>query len=114
MVEPLLAGLHAGDPMRLSVDATFPELDAEDTIVFLGDYVDRGPHSAQLIAYLRHGLPKQTRARLVCLRGNHEDAWLKVVAQGWRDGAAKRQRCNWFGRTRGSGPARRTGAPPQL
>src|SRR5207244_5346407 len=26
MVEPLLAGLHAGDPMRLSVDATFPEL----------------------------------------------------------------------------------------
>jgi len=28
MVEPLLAGLHAGDPMRLSVEATFPELHA--------------------------------------------------------------------------------------
>ena len=26
MVEPLLAGLHAGDPTRLSVEATFPEL----------------------------------------------------------------------------------------
>jgi len=26
MVEPLLAGLHAGDPLELSVDATFPEL----------------------------------------------------------------------------------------
>lgn len=26
MVEPLLAGLHAGDPLRLSVEATFPEL----------------------------------------------------------------------------------------
>src|SRR3989442_7726937 len=26
MVEPLLAGLHAGDPLDLSVDATFPEL----------------------------------------------------------------------------------------
>jgi oxygen-dependent protoporphyrinogen oxidase len=26
LVEPLLAGLHAGDPMRLSVAATFPEL----------------------------------------------------------------------------------------
>jgi oxygen-dependent protoporphyrinogen oxidase len=26
MVEPLLAGLHAGDPLRLSVRATFPEL----------------------------------------------------------------------------------------
>jgi oxygen-dependent protoporphyrinogen oxidase len=28
MVEPLLAGLHAGDPLRLSVLATFPELAA--------------------------------------------------------------------------------------
>ena len=28
MVEPLLAGLHAGDPLRLSVEATFPELRA--------------------------------------------------------------------------------------
>jgi len=26
MVEPLLAGLHAGDPLELSVEATFPEL----------------------------------------------------------------------------------------
>jgi oxygen-dependent protoporphyrinogen oxidase len=26
MVEPLLAGLHAGDPIRLSLEATFPEL----------------------------------------------------------------------------------------
>jgi oxygen-dependent protoporphyrinogen oxidase len=28
MLEPILAGLHAGDPMRLSVQATFPELAA--------------------------------------------------------------------------------------
>ncbi|TMK84384.1 MAG: protoporphyrinogen oxidase, partial [Actinobacteria bacterium] len=28
MVEPLLSGLHAADPLRLSVDATFPELRA--------------------------------------------------------------------------------------
>jgi protoporphyrinogen/coproporphyrinogen III oxidase len=28
MVEPILAGLHAGDPLRLSVQATFPELAA--------------------------------------------------------------------------------------
>ena len=26
LVEPLLAGLHAGDPSRLSTLATFPEL----------------------------------------------------------------------------------------
>jgi oxygen-dependent protoporphyrinogen oxidase len=31
LVEPLLAGLHAGDPMRLSVLATFPELKEWET-----------------------------------------------------------------------------------
>ena len=31
LVEPLLGGLHAGDPMRLSVLATFPELKAWET-----------------------------------------------------------------------------------
>ena len=60
-----------------------PELDAEDTIVFLGDYLDRGPHSAQVIAFIRFELPRRTEAKIVSLRGNHEDAWLRVVDRGW-------------------------------
>jgi serine/threonine protein phosphatase 1 len=62
--------------------ATFPTLDEEDTIVFVGDYLDRGPKSAQVVDYVRH-LPEHTKAKVVALRGNHEDAWLRVIAGGW-------------------------------
>ncbi len=61
---------------------SFPELTADDTVVFLGDYLDRGPRSAQVIDYVRN-LPAATSARVVTLRGNHEDAWLRVVKEGW-------------------------------
>jgi serine/threonine protein phosphatase 1 len=60
----------------------FPELDATDTIVFLGDYLDRGPRSKEVVDYLR-ALPAQTPAKVVTLRGNHEDAWLRVIERGW-------------------------------
>ncbi len=60
----------------------FPELTPEDTIVFLGDYIDRGPRSKDVVDFVRR-LPSTTPARVICLRGNHEDAWLRVVERGW-------------------------------
>ncbi len=60
-----------------------PELDAKDTLVFVGDYVDRGPQSRQVIDFLRKDLPRSTKAKLVLLRGNHEDGWLRVATGGW-------------------------------
>jgi serine/threonine protein phosphatase 1 len=63
--------------------ATFPTLTKDDKIVFLGDFIDRGPHSAEVIAFVRHELPNETPAKIVCLRGNHEDAWLHVLRIGW-------------------------------
>jgi serine/threonine protein phosphatase 1 len=59
-----------------------PALTADDTLVFLGDYVDRGPDSAGVVRWVRE-LTAATPARVVCLRGNHEDAWLQVVEEGW-------------------------------
>jgi len=59
-----------------------PELTPADTLVFLGDYLDRGPHSKQVVQFLMK-LPTQTKAQVVCLRGNHEDAWLRVCHKGW-------------------------------
>lgn len=59
-----------------------PALDGEDTLVFLGDYIDRGPNSAQVVATLR-SLSQKLGAKVVCLRGNHEDAWLRVIDRGW-------------------------------
>lgn len=55
-----------------------PALNAADTLVFLGDYLDTGPDSRGVVARLR-SLPTQTPAKVVTLRGNHEDAWLQIL-----------------------------------
>jgi serine/threonine protein phosphatase 1 len=59
-----------------------PTLVATDTVVFLGDYIDRGPDSAGVVAYVRR-LEAESPAKIVSLRGNHEDAWLQVIEKGW-------------------------------
>src|SRR5215471_17823573 len=72
-----------GEPEHLfKLMAALPPLTEEDTLVFLGDYVDRGPRSKEVVAFIRT-LPKETKAKVVALRGNHEDAWLKVIDEGW-------------------------------
>ena len=60
--------------------AKLPALDGDDTVVFLGDYVDRGPASRQVIERVeafRAAFP----GRCVTLRGNHEDAWLACARE---------------------------------
>jgi serine/threonine protein phosphatase 1 len=59
-----------------------PSLSQDDTVVFVGDYVDRGPSSAQVVEFVRN-LASGGTARVVALRGNHEDAWLRVRESGW-------------------------------
>jgi serine/threonine protein phosphatase 1 len=59
-----------------------PVMTAADTIVFLGDYIDRGPNSAGVVARVRK-IMADGPAKVIALRGNHEDAWLQVVEQGW-------------------------------
>jgi len=62
--------------------ARLPKLETSDTVVFLGDYVDRGPSSAGVVSYVR-ALVEECPAKVITLRGNHEDAWLQVVEKGW-------------------------------
>lgn len=52
-------------------------------ILCLGDYVDRGPDSAGVIARLR---ALEQQGEVVCLKGNHEDVLLRAVADARRDG----------------------------
>jgi serine/threonine protein phosphatase 1 len=59
--------------------ARLPRLTSEDTLVFIGDYCDRGPDSKGVIERVR-GLEASGPARVVTLRGNHEDMWLEC----WR------------------------------
>jgi serine/threonine protein phosphatase 1 len=60
----------------------FPKLTDQDDVVFVGDYMDRGPASKQVVDFVRR-LPKHTPAKVITLRGNHEDAWLRVIDKGW-------------------------------
>ncbi|MEN3975956.1 metallophosphoesterase family protein [Emcibacter sp. SYSU 3D8] len=58
------------------------EQDAADhagpcTLVFLGDYVDRGPDSAGVIEFLLSGI--DSRFDTVFLKGNHEDLWKRFL-----------------------------------
>jgi len=62
--------------------AKLPNVCARDTVVFLGDYVDRGPRSREVVEVVR-ALDRDVGCKVVCLRGNHEDAWLRVVDSGW-------------------------------
>jgi serine/threonine protein phosphatase 1 len=48
---------------------------AEDTIVGIGDYLDRGEDSIATIIYL---LELDTHYHCIWLRGNHDAAWLEV------------------------------------
>jgi serine/threonine protein phosphatase 1 len=63
--------------------AKLPPLDASDTMIFMGDYLDRGAESAQVIEWVRKELPKLVPGKLICLRGNHEDGWIRVASGGW-------------------------------
>jgi serine/threonine protein phosphatase 1 len=77
-----IGDIHGEASHLLKVWAQLPPLDAADTVVFLGDYLNRGPDSKAVLEWLM-ALPGKTPARIVCLRGNHEDAWLRVRTEGW-------------------------------
>ncbi len=56
------------------------ELDAEkDTLIFLGDYIDRGPDSRGVIDAILE--IKQTINHVTCLRGNHEQMFINYFCE---------------------------------
>jgi len=77
-----IGDIHGETQHLFRLMACLPSLTEDDTLVFLGDYLDRGPHSREVVEYVMD-LPKSTKAKVVCLRGNHEDAWLRVCQIGW-------------------------------
>lgn len=44
---------------------------ADHRVIFLGDYIDRGPQSAQVVHRIRKG--QESRLPWIALKGNHED-----------------------------------------
>ena len=49
---------------------------SELPVVFVGDYVDRGEQSADVLRVLHQ---EEDRSKLVCLRGNHEEMLLNFL-----------------------------------
>jgi serine/threonine protein phosphatase 1 len=49
-------------------------------LVFIGDYIDRGPDSAGVISTLRR-LQDERPGDVICLKGNHEDLFLRSFAR---------------------------------
>ena len=63
-----IGDIHGDAGALFRLVATFPELDETDTIVFVGDYLDRGSQSKEVVAFVRD-LPSQVAARVVVDRG---------------------------------------------
>jgi len=56
-----IGDIHGETGHLFKLMSTLPVLTEEDTVVFLGDYVDRGPCSKEVVAFVR-ALPKETKA----------------------------------------------------
>jgi serine/threonine protein phosphatase 1 len=50
-------------------------------LIFIGDYVDRGPNSAEVVQFLMR-LQTDAPDRIVCLRGNHEEMLIDAAHGG--------------------------------
>lgn len=58
------------------------EVTAEDVVVFLGDYIDRGPNTRECVDRII-ALQDEIAAGVVCLCGNHDD-WLLRTFRDYR------------------------------
>lgn len=56
-------------------------LPQDHRIILVGDYIDRGEQSAEVLRYL------SSRSDLTCLMGNHEDMLLRFLQDPKREGA---------------------------
>ena len=68
---------HA-QPLRDVLDQIRGELTTDDTVVFLGDYIDRGLGSKRCLEAIL-AFEDETPATVVCLLGNHEEWLLKTM-----------------------------------
>ncbi|MCA9680388.1 MAG: serine/threonine protein phosphatase [Kofleriaceae bacterium] len=77
----VIGDIHGERAMLERVLDRLPFVAPDDTLVLLGDYVDRGPDARGVVDRLRR-LPEETAGKVVLLRGNHEDAYLRSLTPG--------------------------------
>lgn len=91
------------DLLRLAIEAIEYMADPKDgaaTVVFLGDYIDRGPSSMQVLDTLMRG-PTKDHIRYVCIQGNHEAMMVETLRTplhpGWWYGNGGKATVESFG-----------------
>ena len=55
------------------------DLSGDNKLIFLGDYIDRGPSSKETLEYI-FNLQKQYPEQVIVLKGNHEEMFLEWLA----------------------------------
>ena len=56
---------------------------ATDTLIFLGDYIDRGPFSYKVVKTLQKLQSQVGKDKVICLRGNHESLPMNYSHAVW-------------------------------
>ncbi len=76
----VIGDIHGMDILLLSLLEFITEKSKEEgtvgKFIFLGDYVDRGPGVAQVLAIVRLFQESMPKGRVIALMGNHEDMFL--------------------------------------
>jgi serine/threonine protein phosphatase 1 len=81
----VIGDIHGcSDELRRVLDSL--ALTQGDTLVFLGDYIDRGPDSSGVVSYLLAFQKSSPEIAFVFLRGNHEDMLLSFLGLGGEHG----------------------------
>ncbi|MFL5339019.1 MAG: metallophosphoesterase [Gemmataceae bacterium] len=103
-----------GCPDALAALVDVLALDRDDTVIMLGDYIDRGPNGRGVLDRL---IALASRCRLIPLLGNHEEALLDALrdtsalrrwldlggadtlrSYGWAPGGPRRALADWIPR----------------
>jgi serine/threonine protein phosphatase 1 len=68
----VIGDIHGcADELRCLIDQL--PLRGGDQLVFLGDYIDRGPASMEVVSFLLSLRQKFDRVDFIFLKGNHQD-----------------------------------------
>jgi len=81
----VIGDIHGcADELRYLIDGL--SLARGDRLVFLGDYIDRGPDSRGVVSFLLDLKKKLSAIEFVFLKGNHEDMFLSYLGIGGAHG----------------------------
>lgn len=73
-----IGDLHGAYELLFEIDQYFDELQRRWPVVFLGDYVDRGEHSREVLETLMEACSEKGPS-VICLMGNHEQMLLDFL-----------------------------------